>query len=435
MRHTAKRIVAIVAGAALALGLSACSQGGSAGQSEIAVSGKSYDGPAVELQFWNPFTGPDGEYFKKLVDDFNKKNPKVKVDMTTMAADDLYSKLPVAVKSGNGPDVAVIHLSHVATVAAGGTLLGLDSIVKSLGLQESDFAPAVWRGGVYKGTRYAVPLDMHMLGLFYNKTVLKKAGLDPANPPQTAQDYADALAALKKAGVQGQWIDSYGFMHTYFVSLLAQYGGEQINKAGDKALWNSEAGVKALTWLQNLIKDGYSPANVGADKYWDAFKNNQTAFVWGGIWALGDPDLSKVDWGVAPLPTIGHQAGVWSDSHQFVATSQIKGNANKTAAAAYFISQISANSIQWAKSNKVPARASVRNSAEFKAIPDLDVFASELPNLVLPQTLPGLDAVNAVLDAEINKVLLLQKEPKAALDDAVKQANVILAENKAKYGY
>lgn len=435
MRLTAKRVIAAAAAAALTIGLAACSQGGSSSGSEIAVSGEKYDGPAVSLQFWNPFTGPDGAHFQTMVDDFNKKNPKIKVTMTTMAADDLYSKLPVAVKSSNGPDVAVIHLSHVATVAAGGTLLGLDKIVKSLGFQEADFAPAVWKGGVYNGTRYSVPLDMHMLGLFYNKTVLAKAGLDPNKPPQTAQEYSDALAALRKAGIQGQWIDSYGFMRTYFISLLHQFGGQEYNAAGDKALWNSDAGVKALTWLQNLIKNGDSPQNVGADKYWDAFKNNQTAFVWGGIWALGDADLAKIDWGVAPLPTIGGTAAVWSDSHQFVATSQIKGDANKTAAAAYFISQISANSIEWAKANTVPARASVRESSEFKAIPKVGVFASQLPDLVLPTALPGLNAVDTVLTDEMNKVLLLQKEPKAALDDAVAQADQILAENKAKYGY
>lgn len=435
MRHTALRITAVIAGVALAVGLAGCSGGGTSSGGQLQVSGKSYDGPAVELQFWNPFTGPDGAQFQTLVDTFNKKNPKVKVTMTSMAADDLYSKLPVAVKSGNGPDVAVIHLSHVATVAAGGTLLGLEDVTKSLGFKQSDFAPAVWQGGIYKGTRYSIPLDMNMLGLFYNKTVLAKAGLDPNSPPQTAQQYADALTALRKAGMQGQWIDSYGFMRTHFVSLLHQYGGTEFNAAGDKALWNSEAGVKALTWLQNLIKNGDSPKDVGADQYWTAFKNNQTAFVWGGNWALGDPDLAKIDWGVAPLPTIGDKAATWSDSHQFVATAQVSGNKNKTAAAAYFISQISANSLEWAKTYKVPARLSVRDSAGFKAIPKIGAFASEVPAVVLPNSFPGLDDANNVLVAEMNKVLLLQKDPKAALDDAVQQANVILADNKAKYGY
>lgn len=435
MRHTALRVTAVIAGVALALGLAGCSGGGTSSSGELQVSGDSYDGPAVELQFWNPFTGPDGAHFQTMVDDFNKKNPKVKVTMTSMAAADLYSKLPVAVKSGNGPDVAVIHLSHVPTVAAGGTLLALDNVTKSLGFKQTDFAPAVWQGGIYKGTRYSIPLDMHMLGLFYNKTVLAKAGLDPNAPPQTAQEYTDALSALHKAGIQGQWIDSYGFMRTYFVSLLHQFGGDEFNDAGDKALWNSDAGVKALTWLQDLIKNGDSPKNVGADQYWTAFKNNETAFVWGGIWALGDADLAKIDWGVAPLPTIGDQAATWSDSHQFVATSQVSGDKNKTAAAAYFISQISANSLEWAKANMVPARESVRDSADFKAIPKIAAFASEVPAVVLPDAFPGLDDANNVLVEEMNKVLLLQKDPKAALDDAVKQADVILADNKAKYGY
>lgn len=435
MRHRARRLVAVVASVAVAVGLAGCGGGGADAGGTVNVNGMSYTGPKVELQFWNPFTGPDGAYFKTMVDNFNKKTPNVAVKMTTLQAADMYSKLPVAVKSGNGPDVAVIHLSHVATVAAGSSLLDLNKVTDSLGLRESDFAPAVWKGGIYNGKRYSIPLDMHMLGLYYNKTVLKKAGLDPNKPPQTPEEYKTALAALRAAGFKGQWIDSYGFMRNYFVSLLHQYGGDEYNAAGDKALWNSAAGVKALTWLQDLIKNGDSPANVGADGYWAAFKNNQTAFVWGGIWALGDPDLKKVDWGVAPFPTIGEKPAVWSDSHQFVLTAQVKNDPNKTAAAAYFINQISSSSIEWAKANQVPARASVRDSAEFKAIPKVPVFASQIDTVILPSTFPGLGDVDTVLADEMNKVLLLKKEPKAALDDAVKKADVILADNKAKYGY
>ncbi|MFF4623453.1 ABC transporter substrate-binding protein [Nonomuraea jabiensis] len=389
----------------------------------------------MKLEFWNPFTGPDGAYFKTMVEKFEKANPNIDINMTTLQAADLYSKLPTAVASGKGPDVAVIHLDSVATIAAQGNLLSLDAVVKNLGFTQDDFAPAVWQGGVWKGARYSIPLDMHMLGLFYNKTVLKQAGLDPDKPPQTAQDYLAALEKLKKAGIAGQWIDSYGFMRTLFVSLLKQFGGEQLNDTGDKALWNSEAGVRALTWMQDLIKKGYSPKNVGTDAYWGAFKGNKTAFVWGGIWALGDPDLKNVDWDVAPLPVIGDQPGVWSNSHQFVATRQIKGDANKTAAAAYFINKISADSIEWARANQVPARASVRKSGEFAELKKVATFATQIDALSLPDTFPGLNDINLALEKEINTVLLLKSEPKEALDRAVQKANAILADNKAKYGY
>jgi multiple sugar transport system substrate-binding protein len=158
MRNTALRITAVIAGIALAVGLAGCSGGGTLSGGQLQASGDSYSGPAVKLQFWNPFTGPDGAHFQTMVDDFNKKTPKIKVTMTSMAADDLYSKLPVAVKSGNGPDVAVIHLSHVPTVAAGESLLALDDVTKSLGFKASDFAPAVWhlqRHAILNPSRHA----------------------------------------------------------------------------------------------------------------------------------------------------------------------------------------------------------------------------------------------------------------------------------------
>ena len=38
----------------------------------------------VELAYWNPFTGPDGPYMGKMVDDFNASHPDIKVTMNSM---------------------------------------------------------------------------------------------------------------------------------------------------------------------------------------------------------------------------------------------------------------------------------------------------------------------------------------------------------------
>ena len=61
-----------------------------------------------------------------------------------------------------------------------------------------------WQAGIYKDKRYAIPLDVHPLGFFYNKTVMEKAGLDPEKPPTNADEYATALDTMKSKGLQGR---------------------------------------------------------------------------------------------------------------------------------------------------------------------------------------------------------------------------------------
>jgi multiple sugar transport system substrate-binding protein len=61
--------------------------------------------------------------------------------------------LTSAVQSGQGPDVALMHVDRVPRTPAHGTILPLDGLVRDLGLQEGDFAAPVWRAGAYRGRR------------------------------------------------------------------------------------------------------------------------------------------------------------------------------------------------------------------------------------------------------------------------------------------
>src|SRR3954449_12259576 len=129
--------------------------GGAARRSAASFgTGGGYDGPTVTLDFWNGFTGGDGPQMLALVEAFQRQHPNVRVRMVTSRWEDFYTKLPAAVQSGQGPDVALMHVDQIPTNAAHGTILPLDDLVRDLGLEERDFAAPVWRAGTYRGHRY-----------------------------------------------------------------------------------------------------------------------------------------------------------------------------------------------------------------------------------------------------------------------------------------
>ncbi|MCP3784035.1 MULTISPECIES: ABC transporter substrate-binding protein [Micromonospora] len=424
-------------GAAATLTLAGCGGGSSTkGSTAAGNGGKAYTGPKVDLKLWNGFTGGDGDIFKKLVEQFNSEHQNIAVSVITYEWQDYYSKLPGAVSSGNGPDIAVMHMDQLATFAARGVITELDDVATALQLSEGDFAPTVWKGGLYHDKRYGIPLDMHPLGFYYNKAVMQKAGLDPNKPPTTKDEYTAALTELKKSGIQGFWVSPFQFTGGMtFYSLLHQWGGTLFDGEVAKATFNSDPAVEACTWLVDMIKQGFSPANVGQDADYLALKSGKNAFNWNGIWQINDLKKSAgLQWGVAPLPQIGSQKAAWANSHNFTIVKQRSADNNKVSGAKVFINWLSEHSLDWAKGGQIPARKEVREGAEFKALPEISVLAPELEYAAFPPAAPGLGEVMVTFYNAFNEAALGKKSPKQALDDGVAKANKQLEDNRKKYG-
>ena len=420
--------------------LAACSgsstpPGAGAPSSGAFGEGDKYTGPKVALAFWNGFTGGDGPYMKKMVEEFNKANPNVTVSMNTLQWGDFYAKVPNAVASGAGPDVAAMHIDQLATNAARRVIIPVDEIAQGLKLTEDDFAPVVWKAGVYKDNRYGIPLDVHPLGFYANTAQLKKAGMD-ALPTDRSGFEAAVKALQEQGGVKTPfWVTATWPAHLMFTSLIAQFGGSLYNAEGTQATFNSAEGVESLEWLLSFIKSGASPKNVSNDAQAVAFRQQRNSLTWDGIWMMNEWDKVKgLEWAAAPLPTIGDKPAVWASSHNLVVTTQASKDPNKLSASRAFISYISDRSIEWAKSGQVPARNSVRESPEFAALTVQSTLANQLPNVVFPPTVPGIgDVTTPTYETAVNEVILGKKQPKAALDEAAKKADALLKANVAKY--
>ncbi|GAA2576411.1 hypothetical protein GCM10010435_60650 [Winogradskya consettensis] len=433
-----RRFLALTGSAGAAAALAAC--GGTSTPPNTAPvggnGGASYSGPAVTIQFWNGWTGSDGATAQKMVDQFNKDNPNVQVKMSVFQWTDFFQKLPAAVQSGNGPDVGAMHIDDLPTQVAQGVIVPLDDVASALSLKDSDYAPAVWNGGTYQGKRYGIPIDVHNLGLFYNKTVMEANGLDPEKPPTTKDEYMTALDTLKSKGIQGTWVSPFQFTGGFmFESLLWQFGGDVFSSDNASATWNADPGVQALTWMVDLVKNGYSPKNVGQDADYISLKNGKNVFNWQGIWQVNEATtLKNFEIGTAPLPVIGSTGGVWGNSHQFVLPKKTTTDADKSNASRFFINWFTQHSADWAKSAKVPAKTSQAQSADFKAIAGLSSFAADVQFTHFPPSVAGIGDALTELYTGVQNAVLLKAEPAAALGAAADKANKILASNKKKYG-
>ena len=431
-----RRFLELGAGTAAVAGLAACGGGKSAddaaGADPTGEFSAGYDGPEIELSYWNGFTGGDGPFMKQMVADFMKDNPKIKVKSNTVEWAQYYQRMPAAVTAGKGPDVGVMHLDQLATNAARKVIVPVDDLTKSIGLAEDDFTEDVWTAGIYQDARYGIPLDVHSLGMYYNTDAFEKAGISEAPADDAA--LMDALDKLKSAGNANPfWMPSRWPAHLMFLSVLWQNGGEPYAEDGATATFDSDAGVTALTWMVDVINKGYSPKNVAQDSQYVAFKNKKVDVTWDGIWQINDLKAANMPFALAPVPVVGESSAVWANSHNFYITRQASQDENKLQASKVFIDALSKKSGDWAQAGMVPARKSVRESAAVKDTTQAPI-AAQIDEMRFLPPVPGLGDVQAqTLEIAVADAILGKTPPADALKSAASKATQLMGENLKKY--
>jgi multiple sugar transport system substrate-binding protein len=418
--------------------------GGGAGSVAPGGSGGAAIAPPatkVDLDFWNPFTGGDGPFLRKIVEQFSSETPNVQVKFTTQK--DLYGSLHAAKAAKKLPQVSIVHLDAIPQNAADGIFQPIDDLITTLGLSEKDFTEDVWKNGLWKDHRYGVPLDTHTLSFYWNKALFTKAGLDPEKPPTGKDDFVAAAKAITdKAGVPGFMVVQGGGGANFLLGIewattFYQAGGEWTSEDYSESLINSQAGVDSANFWKSLVDDGISPKGTESDSEIAAFKQGKNGMVMSGIWETnGYIEALKDDLGAGPVPQLFGK-GVWSGSHHLGITTR-EMSAEEKQGAQYFISWISEHSLDWAKAGQIPARQSVRNSEEFKALPAVSAIAEQQPDARFFPPFPAAgDMLFGPQGAGQAAVATVtgKKEAKAAFDEAASNTTKQLKANKAKYGF
>jgi multiple sugar transport system substrate-binding protein len=390
------------------------------------------DCSSVQLQYWNPFTGPDGPFMGQMVDEFNTANPNIQVTMTSQA--EYYTQLTTAAAAGTLPDVAIVHADQVATQAFRNVLRPIDDVVSQMGIDGSDFPEAVWAAGDVAGKRYSIPLDIHPMTMFYNADLLSEAGVD--NPPQTLEEFESAATAMTQGDNNGFMITTGFPVQQIFQMLLHQFGGTEFSEDGSEATWNSEAGVRALEWMQKA-QSQWSQSNLEVDAELNAFKTGTVGMIWNGIWQTTNVTGEGVEFNgqATSVPQIGDQMAVWAGSHQFTLPAQQNPDPCKDAGAAIFINYILQNSVTWAKAGQIPASNTVRQSQDFMAVEPQASIATSVESAFFPPAVPGITDAFAPLGEAVAAIMSgTATDIQATLDDSVARANEILQQNKSTYG-
>jgi multiple sugar transport system substrate-binding protein len=383
----------------------------------------------TELRFWNGFTGPDGVTMLRLVQRFNRENPDVRVLMQRMDWATYYNKLYVAGIGHRAPEVFVLQTHAVPRFARARFIRTVDDLIGPRGgLLPSQFDPNIWQTDTIDNRQYGIPLDIWVMGMYYNRRLFRSADLIDASgrpvPPANRGRFVDAARRMtdRKAG-------TWGFAFTNFesnvYSVMLQFGGSLFSPDGTRCTLNSPENVAALQLCVDLIwKERVAAPPENFDS-WIGFRQGRVGMVWEGIYMLADLESSSdLEYAGAPTPTLGSRPAVWSGSHNLCLRADL--SPRQVQAAWRFIRFLSDNSLDWAAGGQIPARRDLRALPRFKSMTVQAEFARQVPYAVPMPRVPFAFELQSEFDLAVERALRRTVTPQQALDAATRNVDRVM---------
>jgi multiple sugar transport system substrate-binding protein len=247
--------------------------------------------------FWDPYPQFDQtSAWTKLVDSCGTA-AGVTVKRTGYDTSDLTNKALLAGQQKRSPDILLVDNPVVSTLVDAGLLTS----TKATGIDTSTIDANLMGAGQVKGTSYGIPIGANTLALYYNKAVLKAAGVDIA----AVTNWTSLTAALEKvvaAGKKGITFAGIGTEEGSFQFLPWYWGsGANLNKL------DSPQAVSALALWTNWVKKGLAPNSVINNTQtttWQEFMTGDYAFGENGTWQLAAIKKSGMDYGILSIPAM-----------------------------------------------------------------------------------------------------------------------------------
>lgn len=298
----------------------------------------------TQITVWTFFSGGEGFLVTDLIKRFNAENPDIEVVEQIVEWGQLYNKLITAISAGDPPDVSVMHLSVLPEFASRGTLVALDKYVSKDIL--GDYVPEILAKAHYDGKLYAIPFDTHPMVLYYNKKLLRQAGLVDAKGevllPKTWDELLSYAKQVKeKLGLEVGISSEIGAMmgERLFMAYYTQLGGQIYDEKTKTLKLDFQMVKKTYEFISSLYTSGVTKT-MTYDTAESLFQNNQSPFHLNGVWVMAVyPTLKDLEFGVTNLPAVtGSKPYTWADSHSWVIPKKPKDDQQKIAAAVKFIS-------------------------------------------------------------------------------------------------
>jgi len=401
----------------------------------------------VEVQWWHSMTGGLNEWVNDLAKDFNASQKDYKIVPTFKGNyDEAMTAAMAAFRAGNAPHILQVFEVGTATMMASkGAIKPVGEVMKQSGVafDPKSYVPAV--AGYYtasNGQMLSFPFNSSTTIFYYNKDAFKAAGLDPNKAPTTWPEVVAAAAKLKANGSKCpyttswmSWVhlESFSLWHnTLFATQNNGFGGP-----GARLAFNSPLHLRHFENLANMSKQGLFVYKGRASVAVPSFVSGECAMFTGSSGSYADVAKgAKFGYGLAPLPYYPDVPG--APQNTAIGGASLWVMAGKKPAeykgVAEFFKYLSNPEVQSASHKRtgylpitMAAYELTEKSGFYKDKPGTDVAVTQMIRKTTDKSrgirLGNFVQIRTILDEETEAIWSGKKEPKQALEDAMKRGN------------
>ncbi|MTH51808.1 extracellular solute-binding protein [Bacillus mangrovi] len=407
--------------AAMLLLLAGCGQGG---------SGK------AQIDFMWFSDGGEGEVMKDIIEEYEKQHPEVDINLVEVAFKDVKTKLKTMIAGGKPPAMVRINDTYEFADYA----IDLTDYVGDQDKFTSQFEDSIKPFYVINDRIIAAPMDITANGMYYNKDLFKKAGVEvPQSPDEiwTWGEFREALSKIKDSG-EARYPMVWDFSGHRWSTMMYEYGGQLFSEDLKKAEVNSPEAVKALKEFKAMHEEGLMPDSVwlGGENPNNLFRSGTVAVHLAGNWMMGSyKDITHFDWGVTYLPQEDRRSSV--PGGKYVMGMKGTGVEKETAEFIKYLSTKEVNAEYIERSLFLSARKDNKNLSYPLDDKMFEVFTDEFKNTA-PEAARDWSYQQVIsknagdLTTGISKALKGESTPQEALDEVAKIFNETIAQNSEK---
>lgn len=271
--------------------------------------------PSAETTTISVLNANWGELYNGLMENignsYMEANPGFEVEWTFEGQ--WNTKLLTLVAGGTPPDATYTNWRAQANLADKDTFMPLDTYLETTGLQRDDFVVSMYDASVWEGSLYAVPGGADYIVLFWNKDLYSDVGLDPEQPPLSADDLMAHSEAILQKDDDGN-ITRLGYTPNadQFIQWVYLNEGRFYDEDNQRVTANEEINVQTLQWLVDYVSTidvdklaAFNESNPSYSQPGNPFATKQSAYLVTGFWAYEalNEFAPDIDYGVTFLPT------------------------------------------------------------------------------------------------------------------------------------
>ena len=383
-----------------------------------------------EVTLWHYFEH-EADALNKMVKQYNESQSDIYIVPTYVSRDELMKQYTIGAVSGELPDIGMVDSPDMASYISMGVFEDITDYLSDWEGQDQFYPGPLASTQDADGHYYGLPNNSNCLAILCNMDILNAAGIE--NPPTTWEEFKEVCEKTTNAddGVYGFAMSAISNEEGTFQYIPWMYGA-----GADVSDVDSDANVEALTFLSDLVQNGYMSKEVvnwGQGDAYNAFLAGKAAMLESGTWQIAtldgqDKDKVNFKYKYVEMPKNGDNQATCIGGENFGVCA---GSTHVKECAEFLKSMMSAeNNADWCEiAGKLPVRADAVELKDFWTADErYKVFNDSMDFAVARGPHESWPTISEAIYKAEQAAILGEKTPADALAEAAATIDPILEE-------